>query len=141
MVVIANTKEYLPSDWVRGVQYWLYLHSVFKKACQISQQNIGNSENIGHIFGTITNDYSLLLGKKKILSFEVSKAEDTTEMADRSKNPASNVSEHFDTLILTAIKNIRKHSKRPDTPAIFNEITKTQATILTLCRTSNPNSG
>ena len=27
--VIANTKKYLQSDWVRGVQYWLYLHSVF----------------------------------------------------------------------------------------------------------------
>ena len=62
-------------------------------------------------------------------------------MADRSKNPASNVSEYFDTLILTAIKDIRKHSKRPDTPTIFNEITKTQANILTLCRTSNPNTG
>ena len=65
MVVIANTKGYLQSDWVRGVQYWLYLHSVFKKACQISQKNMGNSENIGHIFRTITNHYSLLLGKRK----------------------------------------------------------------------------
>ena len=29
MVFIAGTKKYLQSDWVRGVQYWPYLYSVF----------------------------------------------------------------------------------------------------------------
>ena len=27
--LIANTKKYLKFDWVRGVQYWPYLYSVF----------------------------------------------------------------------------------------------------------------
>ena len=27
--IIAYTKKYLQSDWLRGVQYWLYLYSVF----------------------------------------------------------------------------------------------------------------
>ena len=27
--LIANTKKYLQSDWLRGVQYWPYLYSVF----------------------------------------------------------------------------------------------------------------
>ena len=27
--VIAYTKKYLQSDWLRGVQYWPYLYSVF----------------------------------------------------------------------------------------------------------------
>ena len=27
--IIVNTKKYLQSDWVRGVQYWPYLYSVF----------------------------------------------------------------------------------------------------------------
>ena len=27
--VIANTKKYLQSNWLRGVQYWPYLYSVF----------------------------------------------------------------------------------------------------------------
>ena len=27
--VIAYTKKYLQSDWLRGVQYWPYLFSVF----------------------------------------------------------------------------------------------------------------
>ena len=26
--LIANTKKYLQFDWLRGVQYWPYLHSV-----------------------------------------------------------------------------------------------------------------
>ena len=29
IVIIANAKKYLQSDWVRGVQYWPYLYSVF----------------------------------------------------------------------------------------------------------------
>ena len=29
IAIIANTKKYLQSDWLRGVQYWLYLYSVF----------------------------------------------------------------------------------------------------------------
>ena len=29
LVIIANTKKHLQSDWLRGVQYWLYLYSVF----------------------------------------------------------------------------------------------------------------
>ena len=28
-IFIANTKKYLQSDWLRGVQYWPYLYSVF----------------------------------------------------------------------------------------------------------------
>ena len=27
--IIANTKKYLQSDWLRGVQYWPYLYPVF----------------------------------------------------------------------------------------------------------------
>ena len=27
--IIANTKKYLQSDWLKGVQYWSYLYSVF----------------------------------------------------------------------------------------------------------------
>ena len=27
--IIANTKKYLLSHWLRGVQYWPYLYSVF----------------------------------------------------------------------------------------------------------------
>ena len=27
--IIAYTKKYLQFDWPRGVQYWLYLYSVF----------------------------------------------------------------------------------------------------------------
>ena len=27
--IIAKTKKYLQSDWLRGVQYWPYLYSVF----------------------------------------------------------------------------------------------------------------
>ena len=27
--IIANTKKYVKSDWLRGVQYWPYLYSVF----------------------------------------------------------------------------------------------------------------
>ena len=29
LTVIANTKKYLQSDWLRGVEYWPYLYSVF----------------------------------------------------------------------------------------------------------------
>ena len=29
LVIIANMKKYLQSDWLRGVQYWPYLYSVF----------------------------------------------------------------------------------------------------------------
>ena len=28
-IIIAYTKKYLQSDWLRGVQYWPYLYSVF----------------------------------------------------------------------------------------------------------------
>ena len=28
-IIIANTKKYLQSDWLREVQYWPYLYSVF----------------------------------------------------------------------------------------------------------------
>ena len=28
-IFIANTKKYLQSDWLRGVQYWPDLYSVF----------------------------------------------------------------------------------------------------------------
>ena len=27
--IIAYTKKYLQSDWLRGVQYWPYLYSIF----------------------------------------------------------------------------------------------------------------
>ena len=27
--IIAHTKKYLQSDWLRGVQHWPYLYSVF----------------------------------------------------------------------------------------------------------------
>ena len=27
--IITNTKKYLQSDWLRGVQHWPYLYSVF----------------------------------------------------------------------------------------------------------------
>ena len=42
---MANTKKYLQSDWVRAVQYWPYLYSVF-------------------------NICTLLLNKKKNTTFE-----------------------------------------------------------------------
>ena len=29
LYVIAYTKKYLQPDWLRGVQYWQYLYSVF----------------------------------------------------------------------------------------------------------------
>ena len=29
LYLIANSKKYLQSDWLREVQYWPYLHSVF----------------------------------------------------------------------------------------------------------------
>ena len=29
LTIITNTKKYLQSHWVRGVQYWPYLYSVF----------------------------------------------------------------------------------------------------------------
>ena len=29
LLFIANTKKYLQSDWLRGVQYWPYLYYVF----------------------------------------------------------------------------------------------------------------
>ena len=29
LIIIANTKKCLQSDWVRGVQYWSYLYSAF----------------------------------------------------------------------------------------------------------------
>ena len=28
-LIIAYTKKYLQPDWLRGVQYWPYVHSVF----------------------------------------------------------------------------------------------------------------
>ena len=28
-IFIGDTKKYLQSDWLRGVQYWPYLYSVF----------------------------------------------------------------------------------------------------------------
>ena len=40
MVVIANTKGYLQSDWVRGVQYWLYLHC-FQKGLSNKSEKYG----------------------------------------------------------------------------------------------------
>ena len=29
LVIIANTKKYLQSDWLRGVQHWPYLYFIF----------------------------------------------------------------------------------------------------------------
>lgn len=45
-----------------------------------------------------------------------------------SKNHLSDVSEHIDMHIFTAIDKIRKNSKRPNFSAIFKKSTKTQAT-------------
>ena len=36
LVIIAYTKKYMQSDWLRGVQYWLYLYSVFNNFLQVS---------------------------------------------------------------------------------------------------------
>ena len=43
-MLIANTKKYLQSDWVRGAQYWLYLYSVFS-ICSLSLNNNNNNNN------------------------------------------------------------------------------------------------
>ena len=37
-MLIANTKKYLQCDWVRGIQYWLYLQFVFN-ICTILLNN------------------------------------------------------------------------------------------------------
>ena len=43
-MLIANTKKYLQSDWVRGAQYWLYLYSVFS-ICSLSLNNNNNNND------------------------------------------------------------------------------------------------
>ena len=36
----ANTRKYLQYDWVRGVQHWPYLHSVFNICTLLLNNNI-----------------------------------------------------------------------------------------------------
>ena len=36
-IIIANTKKYLQSDWLTGVQYWPYLYSFFN-ICTLPKQ-------------------------------------------------------------------------------------------------------
>ena len=36
LVIVIYMKKYLQSDWLRGVQYWLYLYSVFNSLLQVS---------------------------------------------------------------------------------------------------------
>ena len=38
-MVIANSKKYLQSDWLRGSQYWPYLYSVFNICTFLLNQN------------------------------------------------------------------------------------------------------
>ena len=38
-IFIANTKKYLQSHWLRGVQYWPYLYSVFNICTLLLKQN------------------------------------------------------------------------------------------------------
>ena len=38
----ANTRKYLQYDWVRGVQHWPYLYSVFN-ICTLLLNNNNNS--------------------------------------------------------------------------------------------------
>ena len=47
-MLIANTKKYLQSDWVRGAQYWLYLYSVFS-ICSLSLNNNNNNNDNNNI--------------------------------------------------------------------------------------------
>ena len=45
LAVIANTKKYLQSDWLRGVQYWLYLYSVFNICTLLLNNNNNNNSS------------------------------------------------------------------------------------------------
>ena len=47
MVVIFNTKKYVQSDWVRGVQYWLNLYSVFNICTFLLNKKNKHSISVG----------------------------------------------------------------------------------------------
>ena len=47
--VIANTKKYLQSDWLREVQYWPYLYSVFN----IFTLSLNNNKKNQHLISVV----------------------------------------------------------------------------------------
>ena len=59
LAVIANTKKYLQSDWLRGVQYWLYLYSVFN-ICTLLLNNNNNSSNNGNNNNNNNNNNNII---------------------------------------------------------------------------------
>ena len=42
-LLIANTRKYMQSDWLRGVQYWPYFYSVFNICTLLLNNNFKKS--------------------------------------------------------------------------------------------------
>ena len=63
--IIANTRKYCESDWLRGVQNLLHLYSVFN-ICTMEQENVAFDSFIV-TFESLKNFHIILLSIPKYL--------------------------------------------------------------------------